>query len=108
MFLPYRNRNHEVLQEKTKPATRFISLAKVGNPKKLKWLYAFNIVPMIKMPVAKLNEQPAGTTPCPYDQALEEQEKREERKVLFNRYAYFKDGIFIYPPDYFLFLGSYW
>ena len=75
------NRNHEVLQEKTRPVTRFIALGKVGNPKKLKWLYAFNIVPMVKMPAAKLNEQPAGTTPSPFGVAIEEQEKSEERKV---------------------------
>ena len=74
-------RNHEVLQEKTQHVSRFIALAKVGNPKKLKWLYAFNINPLIKMPAIKLNEQPASTTPCPYACVVQEQNTADQRKV---------------------------
>lgn len=74
-------RNHEVLQEKSNHVTRFIALAKVNNPKKLKWLYAFNITPMVNMPAQKLNEQPVGATPCPYDDVADEQDKSEARKV---------------------------
>ena len=83
-------RNHEVLQEKSLHVTRFISLSKVNNPKKLKWLYAFNIAPMATMPAQKLNEQPAGTTPCPYDVDLVEQEEKSEarRDALGNQYFY--------------------
>lgn len=81
------NRNHEVLQEKSQHVTRFIGLGKVNNPKKLKWLYAFNIVPMANMTVQKLNEQPAGATPCPYEEVVDEQEKSEARKV--NKTIYF-------------------
>lgn len=84
---PYRN--HEVLQEKTQHVSRFIALAKVGNPKKLKWLYAFNINPLIKMPAIKLNEQPAGTTPCPYACVVQEQNTADQRKeALSNQYFY--------------------
>ena len=70
-----------MLQEKTLHVSRFIALSKVNNPKKLKWLYAFNIAPMSKIPVLKLNEQPANTTPCPYAVASDEEEK-EARQVI--------------------------
>ena len=100
----FKIRNHEVLQEKTRPVTRFIALGKVGNPKKLKWLYAFNIVPSVKMPAAKLNEQPAGATPSPFGVAIEEQEKSEERKVLLLLQFTLK----LYLCLTLLFLGSYW
>lgn len=75
-----------MLQEKTLPVSRFISLAKVGNTKKLKWIYAFNIAPMAKMPALKLNEQPANVTPCPY-QCTFEDEEREARKAIPYRKA---------------------
>ena len=77
---PYRN--HQVLQESSQHVTRFISLAKVGNTKKLKWLYAFNVCPMAHMPVVKLVEQPAVVTPCPFETCVEEQNQSEMRQVL--------------------------
>ena len=70
-----------MLQEKTQHVSRFIALAKVGNPKKLKWLYAVNVNPMVNMPSLKLNEQPAGTTPCPYNTFVQEQNNADQRKV---------------------------
>ena len=76
-------RNHEVLQEKTQHVSRFIALGKVGNLKKLKWIYAFNINPMVKTPALKLYEQPAGTTPCPYSNVAQEQ-TLDQRKVKKN------------------------
>ena len=69
-----------MLQETTQHVTRFISLAKVGNSQKLKWLYAFNLTPLISTPGPKLKEQPAGTTPCPYDM-VDVESQSEERKV---------------------------
>lgn len=79
-----------MLQEKSLHVTRFIALSKVNNPKKLKWLYAFNVAPMATMPAQKLNEQPAGATPCPYDGDMEDQkEKSEARKeALGNQFFY--------------------
>lgn len=68
------------MQERTLHVSRFIALGKVGNAKKLKWIYAFNIAPMAKMSALKLNEQPANTTPCPYINTLEEEET-EARKA---------------------------
>lgn len=65
--LPYRN--HKVLVESARPVTRFIGLAKVGNPEKLKWLYAFNITPGMHCTEAELNLQPADVTECPYSEA---------------------------------------
>ncbi|KAF1930320.1 uncharacterized protein M421DRAFT_3398 [Didymella exigua CBS 183.55] len=43
------------------PVTRFISLARFGNPKKQKWIYAFSIDPKASNPVAP----PPGSTACP-------------------------------------------
>ncbi|KAK2146142.1 hypothetical protein LSH36_629g01064 [Paralvinella palmiformis] len=62
--LPYRN--HKVLQESAQHTTRFIALAKVGNPKKSKFLYAFNITPMCDVPEVDLTKQPSDVTECPY------------------------------------------
>ena len=36
---------------------------------------------MVNMPVLKLNEQPAGTTPCPYNHISQVQNTTAERKV---------------------------
>ena len=69
------------MQEKTLHVSRFIALGKVGNASKLKWIYAFNIAPMAKMPVLKLNEQPANTTPCPYG-ITQEEDETEARKAI--------------------------
>ncbi|KAK8756797.1 hypothetical protein V5799_000502 [Amblyomma americanum] len=62
---PYRN--HKVLREQARHATRFISLASVGNSAKAKWLYAFSIVPMSDLPNAELVKQPTDVTECPYE-----------------------------------------
>lgn len=62
--LPYRN--HRILNEKPRHCTRFVSLAKVGNIQKRKWLYAFSIVPLTAMNPAELTKQPPDVTECPY------------------------------------------
>ena len=54
---PYRN--HQSGSEQSKHVTRFITLAKVGNKEKKKWLYAFNISPMSSMVCGDLVSQPA-------------------------------------------------
>ncbi|XP_064602492.1 CWF19-like protein 1 [Liolophura sinensis] len=61
---PYRN--HKVLAGSAQHVTRFISLAKLGNAEKKKYLYAFNITPMSVMDTTELVSQPVGTTECPY------------------------------------------
>lgn len=64
--LPYRN--HKVLVEASRPVTRFISLAKVGNEVKQKWLYAFSINPAIHCLPADLIKQPDDVTEGPYNE----------------------------------------
>ena len=54
---PYRN--HQSCSEQSKHVTRFITLAKVENKEKKKWLYAFNISPMSSMVCGDLVSQPA-------------------------------------------------
>ncbi|KAH3727587.1 CWF19-like protein 1 isoform X2 [Dreissena polymorpha] len=61
---PYRN--HKVLAEGARHVTRFIALAKVGNQKKSKYLYAFNVVPLCQMEQSELVSQPQDVTECPY------------------------------------------
>ncbi|XP_077449775.1 CWF19-like protein 1 [Stigmatopora argus] len=70
--LPYRN--HIVLQENAQHVTRFIALAKVNNPGKKKYLYAFNIVPMKTMESSELVKQPQDVTESPYRGLAKDQE----------------------------------
>lgn len=60
-------RNHIVLQEKPKLVTRFISIASVDNCNKEKWLYAFNIIPAIRLENDCLLKQPDDTTDNPFN-----------------------------------------
>ncbi|XP_069960745.1 CWF19-like protein 1 isoform X2 [Cherax quadricarinatus] len=73
--LPYRN--HKVLKEKSRHISRFIGLAKVGNPEKHKWLYAFNITPLIHCDAAELTRQPPDVTECPYSDTNVPQQPRQ-------------------------------
>jgi len=57
---------HQVMSQQNRHVTRFIALSGVANPKKLKWLYAFSIVPMKKMDRRDLVIQPPDATDCPY------------------------------------------
>jgi len=72
--VPYRN--HEVLAEATQHPSRFISLGKVGNPEKRKWIYAFNIVPMKHISREELLQEPPNITPNPYSGSSTLQEAR--------------------------------
>ena len=81
--LPYRN--HIVLRERNKHVTRFFSLAHLTNTTKMKWLYAFNLLPMLTMPNLDLTSQPEGTTENPYQEVLVRRVKREraeKRKIM--------------------------
>ncbi|XP_068220486.1 CWF19-like protein 1 isoform X2 [Palaemon carinicauda] len=73
--LPYRN--HKILNEPTRHVTRFIGLAKVGNPEKQKWLYAFNITPMVHCEQSELNKQPPDVTECPYSESINTQQRSQ-------------------------------
>lgn len=62
--VPYRN--HQVLAEAAIHCSRFISLARVGNEKKRKWIYAFNVTPMKEMKREELLQEPVAITTNPY------------------------------------------
>lgn len=47
--------------------TRFIALARVGNEKKEKWLYALSLTPLDKMKISELLQKTTDETPCPFD-----------------------------------------
>ena len=55
---PYRNPRGHV--------TRFLGLARVGNPEKQKWMHALSLVPAEVTPPAALAQHPADTTRSPY------------------------------------------
>ena len=63
--IPYRN--HRIMMGTQRHVTRFIAMAKVGNPEKKKWIYAFNIVPMKQMSRSDLIAQPATASDIPYN-----------------------------------------
>eukprot|EP00123_Amoebidium_parasiticum_P001421 comp12500_c0_seq1/m.7457 comp12500_c0_seq1/g.7457 ORF comp12500_c0_seq1/g.7457 comp12500_c0_seq1/m.7457 type:complete len:626 (-) comp12500_c0_seq1:152-2029(-) len=60
---PYRN--HTVLQGRRHHVTRFIGMADIPTPTKMKAVYAFNILPLAFTPDSELSVQPPGTTECP-------------------------------------------
>ena len=62
--LPYRN--HRVMAESARHVTRFIGLADVGNIEKKKWIYAFNMVPLVQMNPSELNSQSPNVTERPF------------------------------------------
>jgi len=61
---PYRN--HMIMQEQPKLVTRFISIAKVKDESKPKWLYAFSLTAAKFMSKEELTKQPDDTTENPY------------------------------------------
>ncbi|XP_036363456.1 CWF19-like protein 1 isoform X2 [Octopus sinensis] len=80
--LPYRN--HKVLRETALHCTRFISLAKVSNKQKLKFLYAFHIEPLVNMDNTELTKQPEDATECPYQLSqLEDSNVKDEGQQFF-------------------------
>ncbi|XP_062860120.1 CWF19-like protein 1 isoform X2 [Trichomycterus rosablanca] len=77
--LPYRN--HLVLQENAQHVSRFIALAKVNNPGKKKYLYAFNIVPMKSMDPTELVKQPQEVTENPYRKPTKDGKKEKSAAI---------------------------
>lgn len=87
---PYRN--HLIMQEQPKLVTRFVSMAKVREENKPKWLYAFTLKPAKLIDKTELNHQPDDTTENPYlhidfeDLKLIKKEKETE---IFNNGSFF-------------------
>ncbi|XP_066249101.1 CWF19-like protein 1 [Euwallacea similis] len=72
--------------------TRFIGLARVGNPKKDKWIYALNVTPMDKMKIADLVQKTTDETPCPFNfQELEDKIFRKKKRKSEGPRQYFYD-----------------
>lgn len=75
---PYRN--YKILQESSSlyPSTRFVGLAKCGNPSRCKWLYAFHVTPMCHM--KSMQSDHPTCTEFPYGETLRELELRESER----------------------------
>lgn len=78
---PYRIINKQ--GEKSEVATRFISLARVGNPSKQKWIYAINLMPVDRMKVTELLQQTTDETSCPYSYDILQNVKKQETVQYF-------------------------
>ncbi|KAJ9592078.1 hypothetical protein L9F63_001387, partial [Diploptera punctata] len=65
---PYRN--FSATGDTAEHSTRFIALAKVGNPDKQKWLYAVNIEPIDQMKTSELYQATTDLTECPYSNRM--------------------------------------
>lgn len=48
-------------------ATRFIGMARVGNPKKEKWIYAASLTPLENMKISDLLQKTTDETEMPYN-----------------------------------------
>nr|XP_027197569.1 CWF19-like protein 1 [Dermatophagoides pteronyssinus] len=73
--VPYRN--HKVLIETSRNVSRFLSMANIDNVKKMKWIYAFNIVPSRYLTAQEITAQPTGVSENPYRNALQEQSEQD-------------------------------
>ncbi|OTF78900.1 CWF19-like protein, partial [Euroglyphus maynei] len=72
---PYRN--HKVLIDTARNVTRFLSIADINNLKKMKWIYAFNIVPGRNLTAQEIAAQPTVVTENPYRNILQEQREQD-------------------------------
>ncbi|GLG99136.1 CWF19-like protein 1 homolog [Gryllus bimaculatus] len=87
---PYRN--HSQLGDTPSHATRFIALAKVGNPQKDKWIYALNIDPIDRMKSNVLYQQTTDETECPYGMEMLLQIVRPQSEVKQTQFFYDMDN----------------
>ncbi|KAL0091222.1 CwfJ C-terminus 1-domain-containing protein-like protein [Phycomyces blakesleeanus] len=75
--------------------SRFVGLADVLNPKKQRWFYAFNLIPMGTIDAEKLCIAPNNTTPCPFnllltgDQGVNAGQKRSQDDSQNNNGSFF-------------------
>ncbi|XP_043484147.1 CWF19-like protein 1 [Leptopilina heterotoma] len=65
---PYRNQSKT--EDNMEIATRFMSLASVGNSKKEKWLYALNLTPVDRSRLSELIIKTTDETSSPYSKSL--------------------------------------
>lgn len=75
-------RNHRVLNEAAKNVTRFYSVADITNTEKMKWIYAFNIVPAKQLSAPELVRQPEGVTENPFGKLVQEQTDQENLSLM--------------------------
>lgn len=57
-------------------ATRFIGLARVGNPNKDKWIYALSLMSLEKMKLNELLQKTTDETLCPFNISELEQKSK--------------------------------
>lgn len=86
---PYRN--HSFSGDTPEHATRFISLAKVDNLQKHKWLYAFTLVPIDQMRTSELYQETTDQTDCPYTGTML-QPSLSNKQVRHTQYFYDMDS----------------
>jgi hypothetical protein len=87
--VPYRN--HRIMAGSPRHVTRFIGLADVGNLEKKKWIYAFNIVPMVHINRADLIAQPPTVTDIPFNESHMEGGKTKSAQFFYDMNAPIED-----------------
>uniref|UniRef100_A0A5S6R154 Cwf19-like C-terminal domain-containing protein n=1 Tax=Trichuris muris TaxID=70415 RepID=A0A5S6R154_TRIMR len=75
---PYRNSS--IVAGQPGNTTRFVGLARCGNPSKLKYLFAFNIIPLKYLLPGQATEESSVTTEFPYTETLQELEIKKQKK----------------------------
>lgn len=63
----YERNPYRVINDNTEGVTRFLGLARVGNPNKEKWLYALNLTPVDKLKLMSIVQRTTDETICPYN-----------------------------------------
>lgn len=86
---PYRNYDAHG-EPRGEIATRFIAMARVGNPVKAKWIYALNLTPVDRIRLKDLYQRTVDETACPYDGQLLAQASGKSAQV--QQYFYNMDA----------------
>lgn len=64
---PFRCPNLVGQENNVEIVTRFLALARAGNSKKEKWIYALSLTPLDKMKIGDLLQKTTDETACPFD-----------------------------------------
>lgn len=82
---PYANYNPS--EEGDSHCTRFIALAKVGNPGKNKWIYAASLTPIDQMKKSELYQMTSDQTDCPFSKIMTRPNLEEGKQYFYDMKA---------------------
>ncbi|KAF2899890.1 hypothetical protein ILUMI_06297 [Ignelater luminosus] len=88
---PYRIPSISEHDSSVELATRFLGLARVGNPHKDKWLYALSLTPLDKMEIKELCQKTTDEINCPFNLIELENKLFSNKRKLSQPSQYFYD-----------------